>query len=251
MRFKDKVAVITGATAGIGHAAALAFAREGAKLALIGSSEVKEGCYKELDDTNAEYITLKVDVSNEEAIRQAIEEIYSRFNNIDILVNCAGIVIPGSLETSTAEQMDLTLAVNVKGLFLMSKYTVEKMCKARGGVVVNISSSVAIKGVKDRITYTASKGAVLSMTRAMAAEYMQDNIRFNCICPGTTHTPSLNGRIAAFDDAKQAMKDFIDRQPMKRLGMPEEIAESILFASDDKVTFLNGAVISIDGGMTV
>lgn len=251
MRFKDKVVLITGAGAGIGKAAAVLFAKEGALIAVANATYRSKDEMMAMFEDKSRFLYLKGDVSNTDDVKAIIDAIVEKFNRIDILVNCAGVVIPGTLETTTEADFDKTMAINVKGTFLMSKYTVEHMLKNNGGVVVNISSSVAIKGVPDRIAYTASKGAVVSMTRAMASEYMRKNIRFNCICPGTTYTPSLQHRINAFEDPEKALVDFIARQPMGRLGDAYEIAEAILFAADDKVSFMNGTVLAIDGGMTV
>ena len=132
----------------------------------------------------------------------------------------------------------------------MSREAVSQMKEQGAGVIVNTSSSVALKGVKDRAAYSASKGGVLSLTRAMAADYMDWGIRVNCICPGTTMTPSLEKRLAAFEDPEKARQEFIARQPMKILGKPEEIAYAIMFASCDEAKFMNGSALSIDGGMT-
>jgi len=252
MRFKDKVVLLTGAGAGIGRAAALKYAKEGAKIIISDVSiKTREETLTLLNELGAEAIYLQGDVSNVEDVKRIIETAVSHFGRLDILVNCAGVVLPGSLETTTESDWDKTMDINVKGTFLMSKYAVEQMLKSGGGVVISISSSVALKGVADRIAYTASKGAIWSMTRAMASEYMRRNIRFNTICPGTTYTPSLQQRINKFADPEKALEDFISRQPMGRLGKESEIAEAILFASDDEAAFMNGAALSIDGGMTI
>ena len=155
------------------------------------------------------------------------------------------------LNNMSEEDWDKTMAVNLKGVFLVSKYAIPEMRKVGGGVIVHNASSAALKGVKDRGAYSASKGGVLALTKAMAADYIGENIRVNCVCPGTTDTPSLESRIRAFADPEKARKDFIDRQPMKRLGKAEEIAAAILFAASDEAAFMNGTIIAIDGGMTI
>jgi NAD(P)-dependent dehydrogenase (short-subunit alcohol dehydrogenase family) len=141
--------------------------------------------------------------------------------------------------------------VNLKGVFLVSKFAVREMMKTGGGVVVHNASVAAMKGLKERSAYAASKGGVVALTKAMAADYLQVGIRVNCVCPGTTLTPSLERRIQAFEDPDEALRDFVARQPMGRLGREEEIAEAILFAASDKAGFMNGSVIVIDGGMTI
>lgn len=140
------------------------------------------------------------------------------------------------------------MKVNVKGVFLVSKYAILEMKKAGGGVIVNIASVAALKGIADRSGYSASKGAVLSLTRAMALDYIKDNIRVNCVCPGTTYTPALEERMQALPDPEAARAAFIARQPMGRLGKDEEIAQAVLFASCDEAAYMNGSIISIDGG---
>ena len=173
------------------------------------------------------------------------------FGRVDILVNNAGIVLPGRVDNMPEDDWDRTIAVNLKGVYLVSKYTIPEMRKIGGGVIVHNASVVAIKGVKDRGAYTASKGGVWALTKAMAADYLTENIRVNCVCPGTTYTPSLEQRIQTFADPEKARADFIARQPMGRLGKAEEIAAAILFAASDEAAFLNGATIAIDGGMTI
>jgi NAD(P)-dependent dehydrogenase (short-subunit alcohol dehydrogenase family) len=149
------------------------------------------------------------------------------------------------------EDWDRTMAVNLKGPFLVSKHAVPVMREHGGGVIVHNASVVALKGVKDRAAYSASKGGLWALTKAMAADYLADGIRVNCVCPGTTETPSLDRRIQAFPDPAKARADFIARQPMGRLGRGEEIAAAILFAASDEAGFMNGATIAIDGGMSI
>lgn len=250
MRFGGKVVIVTGGGAGIGRMAGLLFAKEGAKVALIDVSlKTKDETLALFAGQGSEAMFLQGDVADSASAKSMIDAVAASFGKLDILVNCAGIVTPGSLETTGEADFDRTMAVNVKGTFLMCKYAVEHMLKTGGGAVVNIVSSIAIRGVPNRLAYTASKGAVLSMTRAMAAEYMRRNIRFNSICPGTTRTPSLQQRISASDDPEKTLASLTG--PIGRLGEESEIAEAILFAADDRVSFMTGAALSIDGGETV
>lgn len=242
--------MITGGGAGIGKAAGIRFADEGAKVVLVDMSlKTKEETLELFKKQGAEVIFLQGDVSDAKNVQNVINEAVSTFGRLDILVNCAGIVIPGTLETTEEEDFERTMSVNVTGTFLMSKYAVVQMLKSGGGVVVNIASSIAFRGVANRLAYTASKGAILSMTRAMAAEYMRKNVRFNSICPGTTSTPSLQQRINASADPKKALEDLT--APIGRLGKDSEIAEAILFAADERVSFMTGSALSVDGGETV
>jgi NAD(P)-dependent dehydrogenase (short-subunit alcohol dehydrogenase family) len=252
MRFRGKVVLITGAGVGIGRAAAVRFGQEGAKVA-INSLTPKNGqeTLRLLKEGGAEGIYIQGDVSKDTDARRMVQETVKTFGRLDILVNNAGIVIPGRVDNMPEEDWDRTIAVNLKGVFLVSKYTIPEMRKIGGGVIVHNASVVAIKGVKDRGAYAASKGGVWALTKAMAADYISENIRVNCVCPGTTWTPSLERRIQAFADPVKAKADFIARQPMGRLGKEEEIAAAILFAASDEAAFMNGATIAIDGGMTI
>jgi meso-butanediol dehydrogenase / (S,S)-butanediol dehydrogenase / diacetyl reductase len=252
MRFKGKVVLITGAGVGIGRAAAIRFGKEGAKVA-INSLTPANGLesLRLLKEAHGQGIYIQGDVSKNADARKMVQETINAFGRLDILVNNAGIVLPGRVDNTSEEDWDRTIAINLKGVFLVSKYAVPELRKAGGGVIVNNASVVALKGVKDRGAYAASKGGVVSLTKAMAADYLADRIRVNCVCPGTTLTPSLERRIQAFADPEKAKADFIARQPMGRLGKDEEIAAAILFAASDEVAFMNGAVIPVDGGMTI
>ena len=252
MRFQGKVVLITGAGVGIGRAAAVRFGKEGAKVAINSLTPANgQETLRLLQEAGGQGIYIQGDVSLAADARRMVEETIKAFGRIDILVNNAGIVLPGRVDNISEEDWDRTIAVNLKGVYLVSKYTIPEMRKIGGGVIVHNASVVAIKGVKDRGAYTASKGGVLALTKAMAADYLSENIRVNCICPGTTYTPSLERRIQAFADPEKARVDFIARQPMGRLGKDEEIAAAILFAASDEAAFMTGANIAIDGGMTI
>jgi len=252
MRFKDKVVLITGAGVGIGRAAAVRFGKEGAKVAVNSLTPANgEETLKLVKAAGASAIYVQGDVSIAADAKRMVDETVKAFGRINILVNNAGIVLPGRVDNMSEEDWDKTIAVNLKGVFLVSKYTIPEMRKIGGGAIVHNASVVAIKGVKDRGAYTASKGGVWALTKAMAADYLTENIRVNCVCPGTTYTPSLERRIQAFADPEKARKDFIARQPLGRLGKDEEIAAAILFAASDEAGFMNGANIAIDGGMTI
>jgi NAD(P)-dependent dehydrogenase (short-subunit alcohol dehydrogenase family) len=199
----------------------------------------------------ARTIYVQGDVSRAGDAERMVRETVRAFGRLDVLVNNAGTVLPGRVDNTSEDDWDRTMAVNLKGPFLVSKSAIAEMRKTGGGVIVNTSSVVAIKGVKDRAAYTASKGGLWALTKAMAADYLPDKIRVNCVCPGTIETPSLQRRIQAFTDPVKARADFIARQPMGRLGRDDEIAAAILFAASDEAGFMNGATITIDGGMSM
>ena len=251
-RFEGKAILITGAGVGIGRAAAVRFAEEGGRVAVNSLTPANgQETLRLLESAGGKGIYIQGDVSRDVDARRMVDETVRAFGRIDVLVNNAGIVLPGRVDNTPEGDWDRTMAVNLKGPFLVSKYAIPKMRDSGGGVIVHTSSIVATKGVKDRAAYSASKGGLLALTKAMAADHLADKIRVNCVCPGTTDTPSLARRIQAFADPEKARADFIARQPMGRLGTDEEIAAAILFAASDEAAFMNGASISIDGGMSI
>jgi meso-butanediol dehydrogenase/(S,S)-butanediol dehydrogenase/diacetyl reductase len=182
VRFEGKVVLITGAGVGIGRAAAVRFGKEGAKVAINSLTQANGmETLRLLTEAGGQGIYIQGDVSKEEMARRMVQETVKAFGRLDILVNNAGIVIPGRVDNLSEEDWDRTMAVNLKGIFWVSKYTIPELRKIGGGVIVHNASVVAIKGVKDRAAYTASKGGVWALTKAMAADYLAENIRVNCV----------------------------------------------------------------------
>lgn len=250
MRFSDKVVVVTGSGAGIGRASALAFAENGAAVVVNSVSESAAKVCKEIRAAGGDALFVQADVATAEGAEKLIREAVTQYGRIDVLANIAGIVPEGSIEQCSEEEWDKAMTVNVKSVFLTCRAALPAL-RATRGVVVNITSTVAIKGVTNRAVYSATKGAVLSLSKSMAAEYVSEGIRVNCVCPGTVLTPSLRGRINRTGDPETTMKNYISRQPMGRLGKPEEIAQAVLFAADPAVTFMTGANLVVDGAMTL
>lgn len=250
MDFSGKTVIVTGAGAGMGRAAALGFARLGASLVVNSISDSAAKVCADLVAQGVPAIFVKADVSEKEGAKKLIETAVKTFGGIDVLVNAAGIVANGSVEDCDEETWDKSMKVNVKSVYLTSRLAMPYL-RQRKGVIDNITSTVAIKGVINRAAYSATKGAILSLSRSMAAEYIGEGVRVNCVCPGTVESDSFKRRVAASPDPEQAMKDFVARQPMGRLGRPEELAEAILFAASPDVTFMTGANIVVDGGMTI
>jgi len=249
MKLKDKVAIITGAGAGIGEATALLFANEGAKVICNSLSNSAKKIVDKINTSGGDAIFIQADVAMEDQAKRIISQTIERYGNIDILFNNAGIVLGGAIDAISTADWDRTMAVNVRGIYLVSKYAIPFLKKSQG-VIINNASSVAFKGVKDRAAYSASKGAVLSMTRAMAMDYLEDKIRVNAICPGTTETPSLLQRIRnRGGNYEEVRQQYIARQRLGRLGTPEEIAEGVLFLVINK--FCTGVSLLVDGGMTM
>ena len=251
MKLENKVALITGASVGIGKETALLFAREGAKVVVNSQSERGQAVVDEIKQAGGEAAFVQGKVEVETDAKAMVDGTVAAFGRLDILINNAGIVPPFRCENTSTEDFDRTMAVNVRGVFLVSKFAVEQMLAQGGGVIVHNASVAAVKGLKDRFAYTASKGAVMALTKAMAMDYIREGIRVNCVNPGTTLTPSLQDRIDAFDDPVAAKEMFIERQPMGRLGTPEEIAASILYLASDDAGFTTGAALSVDGGLTI
>ena len=251
MRMKDKVAVITGASVGIGHSTATLFAREGAKVVVNSQSDRGVAVVNEINAAGGSALFVQGDVTQPEIAQQIVDTTVEHFGRLDVLVNNAGIVTPGTVDSTSVEEWDRMMAVNVRGVFLLSKAAVIQMLQQGGGVIVHNASIAGVKGLKDRAGYCASKGAVVALTKAMAIDYVDKNIRVNCVNPGTTLTPSLQDRINAFEDPVAAKEMFISRQPMGRLGESDEIAAGILYLASDESSFVTRAILNIDGGLTI
>ena len=251
MRMKDKVAVITGASVGIGHSTATLFAREGAKVVVNSQSDRGVAVVNEINTAGGSALFVQGDVTQPEIAQQIVDTTVEHFGRLDVLVNNAGIVTPGTVDSTSVEEWDRMMAVNVRGVFLLSKAAVIQMLQQGGGVIVHNASIAGVKGLKDRAGYCASKGAVVALTKAMAIDYVDKNIRVNCVNPGTTLTPSLQDRINAFEDPVAAKEMFISRQPMGRLGESDEIAAGILYLASDESSFVTRAILNIDGGLTI
>jgi len=243
-RLAGKTAFITAAGQGMGQAAALAFAREGAR---VWATDINGAALKAIDGKEG-IRTSVLDVTDEAAIAKTAKEA----GDVDVLFNCAGIVHHGSILDATAKDWDQAFAVNVKSMFLVSKAFIPGMLKKGRGSIINMASvASSIRGLPNRFVYGASKAAVIGLTKSIAADYVGKGIRCNAIAPGTVDTPSLQGRINAFADPVQARKDFVARQPMGRLGTVDDITGLLVFLASDESLFATGNAYSIDGGMTI
>lgn len=246
MMMKDKVAVITGAASGFGKETCLLFAKEGAKIVAIGHSDSGEGTAEEINRNGGQAIFVKADVSSDEDVKNFIEKAIKAFGKIDILFNNAGIYIPGKADELAESDWDKVINTNLKSIYLGSKYAVSHM-KANGGVIINTASAAGIIGFPDAVAYAASKGGVVSLTKAMALDYAQHNIRVNCICPGTAET----GMTKEVLENKQLREMFLAPIPLKRFGKTSDIANAALYLASDLSAYLTGVVLPVDGGWTV
>ena len=243
-RLDGKTCLITGAAQGIGRATALAWAREGAQV--IATDRNMDGF---ADWAAAAGIaTRRLDVTDRAAIQQAADAVGA----LDVLFNCAGWVAHGSVLDSARDDWDRSFAINVTSMYDVIKAFLPAMLAAGGGRIINMASvASSVTGVANRCAYGASKAAVIGLTKSIAADYILAGIRCNAICPGTIATPSLDQRIAAFDDPAQARKDFIARQKIGRLGSPEEIAEFATYLATDRADYATGQAFIIDGGINI
>ena len=244
-RLQGKRALVTAAGAGMGQAAALAFAREGAR---VIATDVRAEALEAIAGKPGIERTGRLDVLDP----AAVESFVAATGAVDILFNCAGWVHQGNILECTLADWDRSFDLNVRSMFVMVKAMLPRMIAAGGGVILNMSSVLgAAKAAPNRLAYASSKAAVQGFTRALAIDHVKQNIRVNCVCPGTVDTPSLGDRIRAFADPVQARRDFIARQPMGRLATAEEIAETFVYLVSDESSFMTGQAVYVDGGMSL
>ena len=254
-KLTGKVAIITGATSGIGKATALLFAEEGADVVFTGRrAEQGQNVSDEINKKGGRCVFVQADHSKADDCSRVVEQTLASFGRVDILFNNAGIVTKGTAETTSDEVWDETLAVNVTGVWRMSKLVIPQMKKQGGGVIVNNGSDWSVVGGRDAFPYVVSKGAVGLMTKAMALDFARDNIRVNAVCPGDTFVDRWmeKGYFEHSDPVslEQAIKDASDYIPMGRFGKPEEIASAVLFLASDDSSFVTGHLLLVDGGHT-
>lgn len=251
MRLKDKVCIITGAGGGMGLVAAQRFAAEGAKVAVFERDELAgQTATNDIIHNGGEAKFFQVDISNEQEVKQAVEQTVETFGKIDVLYNNAGVMpsADNSVVNTSEEVWDLVMNINVKGIFFTTKYVIPEMEKNESGSIINIASFVAEMGCSvPQDAYTASKGAVVSLTKSLAIQFRPKGIRTNAISPGPIETPLLMEWLVSDEAAK---KERLDRQPTGRFGKPEDIVNCALYLASDESDWTNGANINVDGGIT-
>jgi NAD(P)-dependent dehydrogenase (short-subunit alcohol dehydrogenase family) len=254
-RLDNKIAIVTGAGSGIGREIALLYAKQGANVVaadvnLEAASAVVEEIAHDGGTANAQ----RMNVADEEEVKVAINATIERYGRLDILVNNAGISSVGNILETSAEEFDRVMAVNLRGVFLCSKYAVAHMVaqEPAGGILVNIASVAGMIGIDRRAAYSTSKGGVIALTRSVAMDFVGQGIRANAICPGTVHTPFVEGYLERnFADRKDEVRRQLHaRQPIGRMGRPDEIATAALYLASDEAAFVTGSAFVIDGGWT-
>jgi 2-keto-3-deoxy-L-fuconate dehydrogenase len=245
LRLQGKKAVLTAAGQGIGAATARAFAHEGAR---VYATDVNDQLLHRLAEELPGILTKKLDVRDSPAVNALAAEL----GPIDILFNCAGFVHQGTILECSEADWDFSFDLNVKSMYRTCRAFLPAMLDAKKGSIINMSSGASsIKGAPNRFVYGTTKAAVIGLTKALAADYIRQGIRINAICPGTVESPSLEQRIAALGDVEKARKEFIARQPLGRLGKPEEIAALAVYLASDESAFTTGQIHIIDGGWTL
>ncbi len=251
MRLRDKVCIITGAGSGMGRVACEMFAREGAKVAAWEVvAETGEETAARVRAAGGDATFVACDVSDEASVRAAVAATVARYGGVDVLYNNAGIMPEAdhSVLDTPVEVWDRVMAVNVRGIFLGCKYAIPEMLKGGGGSIINIASFVALVGCSvPQDAYTASKGALISLTKSLAIQFRPRGIRTNAICPGPIETPLMTEWLLTDDAAKQLR---LNRQPSGRFGRPEDIVNCALYLASDESDWTNGAVLVVDGGIT-
>jgi len=244
-RLEGKKILVTAAGQGIGKATAIAFQKEGANVTATDLND------KTLADLNKEYPEIKVQ-KLDSTDNNAILEFTKTLDRVDVLFNAVGFVHHGTILECDEKDWDFSSNVNVKSMYFMCKAILPLMIKQNGGSIINISSCASsFKGFPNRFVYGTTKGAVIGLTKAIAADFVKQNIRCNSIAPGTVYSPSWQDRVNQSPDPVQAKKDFIARQPMGRLGTAEEIAAVAVYLASDDATFTTGSTIHVDGGISI
>ena len=244
-RLEGKKILVTAAGQGIGKATAIAFNKEGAHVTATDLND------KTLADLNKEYPEIKVQ-KLDSTDNNAILEFTKTLDRVDVLFNAVGFVHHGTILECDEKDWDFSSNVNVKSMYFMCKAILPLMVKQNGGSIINISSCASsFKGFPNRFVYGTTKGAVIGLTKAIAADFVKKNIRCNSIAPGTVYSPSWQDRVDQSPDPVQAKKDFIARQPMGRLGTAEEIAAVAVYLASDDATFTTGSTIHVDGGISI
>jgi meso-butanediol dehydrogenase/(S,S)-butanediol dehydrogenase/diacetyl reductase len=245
-RLKGKMAIVTGAGSGIGRACALALAREGANVALVGRR--KNLLEKVAAQLGTSAVVLAADVSQKSEVDRIVEQTVSRFGGLNVLLNNAGALYIGTAEQITEEQWDETFNVNVRAVWLLSRAVLPAMRRTGGGSIINMASVLGINGARNRAAYAASKGAVVLLTKCMALDHGQEQIRVNAICPSFIETDLTAAVISKAPDPNSVRAERTSVHPLGRLGQPEDVAGLAVYLASDESSWVTGSIFPVDGG---
>ena len=252
MRLQGKIAIVTGAARGIGHGIAIRFAREGAQVGILDLNA--DDCRKTVDEivsAGGKAIALAADVSSENDVNRVVETIRAQFGTPNVLVNNAAIMPAGSLHETSVSDFDRCIAVNLRGAYLMSRAVIPGMLKAKQGSIIHMASVTGILGLPGLAVYSATKGALISLARAMSTDYAGLGIRVNAVSPGTIDSPMLHDFLAAQSHPEVFRKQYDEMHPIGRVGTIDEVASVFVFLASDESSFVTGANYTVDGGLSV
>lgn len=246
-----KITLVTGAGSGLGRAIAEGFAAAGAFVYCTDHAAATADETRDLIlARGGQAVSLQHDVTSEEDCARVAQTILSAHGHLDVLVNNAGIGHVGTMLTTTGEDLDRILSVNVRGVFNVTKAFFASMVERGKGSVIHMASTTGVVGVRDRLAYSMSKHAVVGLTKSMALDHAKTGVRINCICPGRIATPFMKARIEAYENPEAAYQEMCDSQAMGRMGTPEEIAHVAIFLASDEASFMTGSAVTADGGWT-
>ncbi len=251
LRLNNKTAIVTGGASGIGEQIVRNFVAEGCKVAILDKNIDGLKLEKELNSNGFNTKFYQCDITHENSIIKCINQSLTYLNNLNILVNNAGIGKSGNILTTNNNDWDEIIKVNLTGTYLVTKHCLENLINSKNGSIVNIASVAGIVAVKDRFAYCTSKGGVISLTKSIALDFVKDNIRANAICPGTVNTPWVERITQDYENPDEARELMRQRQPLGRLGEPEEIAQAAIYLGSDESKFITGTTLVIDGGLTM
>lgn len=248
---KGKTALVTGAASGIGQSIAVTFAAAGAHVFVADLNEAAgHETVRMIQGAAGGAEFMRLDVTDERLCEQVRAAVYAQHGRLDILVNNAGVGHVGTALQTTGADMDRLYAVNVRGVYNVTKAFLPGMVERKAGVIVNLASIGGVVAVRDRFAYTTTKFAVVGLTKALALDHATDGIRANCICPGRVETPFVKARLAEYPDPEKAYRDMASTQALGRMGKPDEIAAAALYLASDESAFVTGTSFIIDGGWT-
>jgi NAD(P)-dependent dehydrogenase (short-subunit alcohol dehydrogenase family) len=252
LRFRDRVAIVTGAGSGIGEAVSLRLAQEGAHVAAadIDRTAVQETADRARTATGCDILPMEVDVSRSASVAAMVGDVLERFDHIDLLVNSAGIFIDQRVNEISEESWDRLIGVNLKGTFLCCQKVIPHLIHNGRGNIVNLGSIMGLISAPRNAAYSASKGGVVLLTKSLALEVAQHNIRVNCVCPGSIEGPMIDRYFARQPDPEAERRAIEGSYPLQRLGRLDEVVEAILFLASDAASYITGVALPVDGGFT-